>query len=282
MREKIAAFFTSKYKLITVIIFCILLMIASLFTDRLATPLKAVVSTVVVPIQKGINYLGLITNDKYVSFEDNKKLREENENLKSRLDDLTEENNRLKQDTYELSRLRDLYQLDGMYDSYKKTAARIIGTNSDNWFTTFTVNKGSNDGIEKNMNVVAGQGLVGLVTEVGSNYCVVRSVIEDGSYVSGQLIDSGDKCIISGDIKLMDKGIIKCSGFNSSVEVKDGDKIVTSNISDKYLPGILIGYAKDVKMDSNNLTQSGYIIPVVDFAHLQEVLIITDKKKSGD
>lgn len=126
MREKIAAFFTSKYKLITVIIFCILLMIASLFTDRLATPLKAVVSTVVVPIQKGINYLGLITNDKYVSFEDNKKLREENENLKSRLDDLTEENNRLKQDTYELSRLRDLYQLDGMYDSYKRQLQGLL------------------------------------------------------------------------------------------------------------------------------------------------------------
>jgi rod shape-determining protein MreC len=56
---------------------------------------------------------------------------------------------------------------------------------------------------------------------------------------------------------------------------------VTSNISDKYLPGILIGYTKDVTLDANNLTQSGYLVPAVDFEHLQEVLIITDLKDSG-
>ena len=59
-----------------------------------------------------------------------------------------------------------------------------------------------------------------------------------------------------------------------------GDKIVTSNISDKYLPGILIGYTKDVTADANNLTQAGYLVPAVDFGHLQEVLIITQKKNS--
>mgnify|MGYP003489934048 CR=1 FL=1 len=62
------------------------------------------------------------------------------------------------------------------------------------------------------------------------------------------------------------------------LKVRNGDKIVTSNISDKYLQGILIGYAKDVTADSNNLTQSGYLVPAVDFNNLQEVLIITEMK----
>ena len=64
--------------------------------------------------------------------------------------------------------------------------------------------------------------------------------------------------------------------------MKDGDQIVTSNISSKFLPGILIGYAADVTMDSEHLTQSGYLIPVVDFDNLQEVLIITQLKDTGE
>ena len=62
-------------------------------------------------------------------------------------------------------------------------------------------------------------------------------------------------------------------------QVQAGDQIVTSYISDKYLQGILIGYIKDVSVDSNNLTKSGTITPVVDFEHIQEVLVILDKKE---
>ena len=54
--------------------------------------------------------------------------------------------------------------------------------------------------------------------------------------------------------------------------------IVTSNVSKKFLAGILIGYAKDVKTDANNLTKSGYVVPAVDFKHIQKVLVITEKK----
>ena len=54
--------------------------------------------------------------------------------------------------------------------------------------------------------------------------------------------------------------------------------MVTSNISSKYVEGLLIGYVKEVTTDPNSLTKSGYLIPVVDFEHLQEVLVILDKK----
>ena len=60
-----------------------------------------------------------------------------------------------------------------------------------------------------------------------------------------------------------------------------GEQLVTSNISDKYLEGILIGYISSIKRDSNNLTYSGTVTPAVDFKHLQEVLVILDKKQSA-
>lgn len=94
------------------------------------------------------------------------------------------------------------------------------------------------------MNVIAGGGLVGIITEVGKNYSVVKSIIEDGSYVSGQLIDTGDVCTIRGDIELMDQGLIHIQYFKNGITIRNGDKIVTSNISGKYLPGILIGYTR--------------------------------------
>ena len=281
MKRKLSEFFTSKYILIAVVVLCVLVMGISFFTDKLSAPFRNAVSSVVMPIQKGMNYIGLWTNDKYSQLQEVKRLLEENDELRSTVDSLTEENNRLKQDTYELERLRQLYELDAQYEEYPKVGARIIGTSSDNWYSTFTINKGSEEGLKVDMNVVASGGLVGIISSVDSHSATVRTIIEDGSFVSGQLIDTGDKCTVEGDIKLMDSGLISVKYFNSSVNVRNGDKIVTSNISDKYLSGILIGYTKDVSLDANNLTQSGYLIPAVDFEHLQEVLIITELKDSG-
>ena len=281
MKRKLSEFFTSKYILIAVVVLCVLVMGISFFTDKLSAPFRNAVSSVVMPIQKGMNYIGLWTNDKYSQLQEVKRLLEENDELRSTVDSLTEENNRLKQDTYELERLRQLYELDAQYEEYPKVGARIIGTSSDNWYSTFTINKGSEEGLMGDMNVVASGGLVGIISSVDSHSATVKTIIEDGSFVSGQLIDTGDKCTVEGDIKLMDSGLISVKYFNSSVNVRNGDKIVTSNISDKYLSGILIGYTKDVSLDVNNLTQSGYLIPAVDFGHLQEVLIITELKDSG-
>ena len=278
MRKKLSSFMNSKYILIAVTVLCLLFIGTSFFTDMLVAPLRSAVSTVVIPLQKGMNYIGLWVADKYDTLQELNTVLDENRKLQNQVADLTEENNQLKQDSYELDRLRQLYKLDEKYPGYEKVAARVIGTTSDNWYSTFTIDKGSDDGIEKDMNVIAGGGLVGIITDVGSNYATVKTVIEDGSYVSAMLIDTGDICTVKGDIELMDSGLIHLQYFKSGVTVRNGDKIVTSNISDRYLPGILIGYAKDVTTDANNLTQSGYLLPAVDFEHLQEVLIIIQKK----
>mgnify|MGYP002561894019 FL=1 len=181
MKKKFSEIFTSKFILILVTGLCVIFIAISFFTNKLVTPLKNVVSAVVVPLQKGMNYMGLWATDGYDRLQEVNRLLDENEKLNEQVDNLTEENNRLKQDTYELDRLRELYELDAKYTEYPKTGARIIGTSSDNWFSTFTIDKGSDDGLETDMNVIAGGGLVGIITEVGKNYSVVKSIIEDGS-----------------------------------------------------------------------------------------------------
>ena len=278
MKKKVSSYVTSRYILIALTAICLIFISTSFFTDKLVAPLRDAVSMVVVPLQKGMNNLGLWTYDKYTTLQEISVVLDENKELKSKVDDLTEENNQLRQDTYELSRLRELYELDEKYPGYTKVGARIIEVTTDNWSKAFKVDKGSDDGIKKDMNVIAGGGLVGIVADVGKNYSIIKTVVEDNNSVSGMLIDTNDTCIVEGEIDLSDSGLIKLTHFKSDITVRDGDKIVTSNISDKYLQGILIGYAKDVEPDSNNLTQSGYLVPAVDFNNLQEVLIITEMK----
>lgn len=207
---------------------------------------------------------------------------EENESLKEEVARLTEENNRLQANQFELARLRDLYELDQEYMNYEKIGARIIAKDSGDWFQVFRINKGSADGVEVDDNVIAGGGLVGIVTDVGANYATVRSIIDDSSRVSAMALQSGDNCIVAGDLTLFEEGRLRITNITRDGDVKNGDPIVTSNISSKFLPGILIGYAADITVDSERLTKSGYLIPVADFDNLQEVLIITDTKETGN
>ena len=105
-------------------------------------------------------------------------------------------------------------------------------------------------------------------------------MISDDSNVSGMTLATEDNLIVSGDLKEMADGcIVFTKLIDSQNKVVVGDKVVTSNISDKYLPNILIGYISEIKKDSNNLTKSGLLIPVVDFEHLSEVLVIMDMKE---
>ncbi len=128
------------------------------------------------------------------------------------------------------------------------------------------------------MNVVAGGGLVGIVTDVGANYATVRSIIDDSSRVSGMAMQSGNSCIVAGDLTLFKEGRLRITNVLKESDVKDGDKIVTSNISSVFLPGILVGYASGITNDTNNVTKSGYLIPAAKFDSLQEVLVITKLK----
>ena len=272
----------TRYFLIGLSIFCICMIGITSLKGSLLNPLRSAVGYVLVPIQSGVNAVGGSIYEEATNIRELKTALEENERLQARVDELTEENTRLRAEQLELERLRNLYELDTQYMQYNKVGARIIAKDTGSWFSVFRIDKGSADGIKENMNVIAGGGLVGIITDVGANYATVRSIIDDSSEVSAMAQQSGDTCIVSGDLKLFNEGRLNLGYMEKDDDVKDGDMIVTSNISGKFLPGILIGYATDITVDySDNLTKSGYVIPVAQFDRLQEVLVITDLKDAG-
>mgnify|MGYP002528309086 FL=1 len=272
MKKKNQMSHTNRYILLGLSIFCVLMMVLSSFSDKVGGPFKTVANVTVIPLQQGMNQIGGWMGDMKDNFSTMKQLKSENKKLREQVDALTTENNYLQEERYEFERLQELYKLDQNYAEYEKTAA-------GNWFGTFTIDKGSKDGIEVNMNVLAGSGLVGIVTDVGPTWAKVRSIIDDSSNISAMAISTSDTCIVSGDMALMGTGQIAFSQMeNNDNVVAVGDQIVTSYISDKYLQGILIGSVSEVNVDSNNLTRSGYITPAVDFKNIQEVLVITTTK----
>ena len=268
----------AKYIFIVLTVICSVLIVLSSIETRAFDPIRSAVGYVLVPIQDGVNRAGSAISSRLTEFQELKEVRSENEELRAQIASLSEENSRLKSETEELTRLRELYSLDTQYMQYPKVAARVIAKDSNKWFQVFRIDKGSEDGIEVDMNVLAGGGLVGIVTEVGANYATVRSIIDDESSVSAMSQHSSDGCFVQGDLELYEEGLLRITDIERDANLSDGDAIVTSNISSKYLPGILIGYASDITVDSQQLTKSGYLIPQGQFTNLQELLVITMTK----
>ncbi|WP_022767136.1 rod shape-determining protein MreC [Butyrivibrio sp. NC2007] len=274
----------SKYLLFILTIVCVGMIIITFNTSLFTGPLNSFAGVFVVPFQKGMTTVGTFLRDTTDKLSSITKLLDENQELKAQIDELTIANTNLEQEKYELTELRNLYELDALYENYQKTGARIIAKDAGNWYHSFVIDKGSDDGIMIDMNVIAGGGLVGRVIDVGPDWAKVQSIIADNAAVSGMVLSSSDNLIVSGDLELYKQGFVSFSKLvDEADKVSVGDKVVTSNISDKYLPGILIGYISTIDDDSNNLTKSGRITPAVDFEHMNEVLVLLDQKKNiGD
>jgi len=283
MNNKSKLPFPPKYLLLVLTLICLGAMFVAFSSKSSPAPVKNVVGYVIVPMQKGINKLGRWFGDKSFEFKTLKQVEKENKKLQEQIDALEIENSQLLQDRYELDRLRKLYELDEKYAGYEKVAARVIAKDSGNWFSTFTIDKGTKNGIKVDMNVIAGSGLVGRVVETGSNWAKVRTIIDDSSNVSAMVLSTQDLCIVKGNLELMSENIIEFGKMvDSDNNVTVGEQIVTSNVSGKYLEGILIGYITEIKEDSNKLTKSGYVSPAVDFEHISEVLVIKNLKEQPE
>ena len=238
-----------KYILAVLSILCLAGIGFSLFKGASVPTAGTIINSLMAPMQEGINSIARRKHKTAELQSQNEVLNDEVEKLQAKLTSM--ENN-----LSDYEDLLKLLELSEKYPSYEMTGARIIGKDAGNWYDTFTINKGSSDGIEKDMNVVADNGLVGIVTQVNAHSSVVRSIIDDTSNVSGMISKNRDICIVNGDLTLMDSGMLNVELITKDSTVVKGDEVVTSYISNKYLPGLLIGYISEVTEDDSELTLS--------------------------
>jgi rod shape-determining protein mreC len=278
-KNKIKIKIVPRYLFIAMIVICLVLLVVSYrFSDSLG-PVKSVAGNVITPMQVGINRIGSFFTSKLDYLKKVDDLIAKNKELTDKLNEVSYENKLLLQGKYELDNFRKLYNLDQTYADYPKVAARVISKDTNNWYSKFKIDKGSDDGIKPGMNVMAGNGLVGIITKTGKNYADVRSIIDDSSNVRGMFLDNSETCTVKGNLKLLDEGHIEVTDIKKGSSIQDGYEVVTSYTSQEYHPGILIGYVSGIKVDPSNMTESGYLTPAVDFSKLDMVLIITREKE---
>ncbi len=254
----------------------------SVFRSDSVSGVQSVAKSVLMPMQEGINKAGSAIVDVVTNVETLRKAQEENKALKEQVMQLQQEISLMQQDKYEIDEYRELFALSNQYEDYEMTGANVIAKDSGNWFHSFIIDKGTNDGLAVDMAVLAQGGLAGIITSVGPSSSRVMSIIDDDSNITAMSMSTKERCMISGDLELYEDGRMRIMYVEKDASISEGDKIVTSNISTKYLPGLMIGYVDKIETDANNMTKSGTIIPYVDFSHLDTVLVITTLKNNGD
>jgi len=206
-------------------------------------------------------------------------LLEENELLRTQLSVALAENTRLRQAAIEAEGIRELVNIRSRYPDHPTIGAHVVSSVSNNWFDAFTIDRGSSDGIERNMPVLAAPGgLVGRVVFSGNNHSRVVSFlnVSEGAAVSVRTIRTGEAGVVRGDINLMRYGLARMDYIDLNAQITIGDELVTSHLSDIFPPGISVGTVQEVRMDASGLFQYAVVSPSVDFSNIPMVLVITE------
>ena len=267
-----------RYVLWLVVLLCLIFIGVSLKNNGEKLSIQNGISSLILPMEKGLNSVGQWFGEQKEHNRSLNELSAENEELKQQIEQLNTKISSMENNLSELEALRELLKMKELDPDYDMVGARVISKNAGNWFHSFTIDKGSNDGIKKDMNVIYDNGLVGIVTDVAANSATVRAIIDDTSSVSGMLSKSNELCIVNGDLQLYQEGLLDVEMISKDAQVAAGDEVVTSYISDKYLPGLVIGYISNVSMDSSNLSQNAEITPKVSFDNITNVMVITQLK----
>jgi len=270
-----------KHIFLILVIICLMLLILSSISSTVNNVVRQGINTILMPMQKGLNSVGSYVSDKAENMTELQTVKDKNEQLIEEVAFLREQNAKYQLQSSELKKYQELLEMKDQYPEFNTIGAHVIGENSSNWNKTVLIDRGSNDGIEVDMNVISQGGLVGVVTAVTANSSTVRTIMDHDCQVGAMALLTEETCVVRGSLELYEEERLLLQKVDKNSEIKEDYKIVTSTKSSIYQPGILIGYATDLTMDANSLTKSGYLIPVVDFTHLDSVLVITDLKETG-
>lgn len=178
----------------------------------------------------------------------------------------------LRESQAEVERLRQILQYQNVTNSqYQLEAARVIARAPNNWYKSLTVDKGQKDGIALNMPVITPDGLVGKIINVSSNSAQVLLITDREMAVGAILQQTREN---RGIVEGVGDGQLRMINIPYYSQVQDGERVITSGLSQIYPPGIQLGTVSGVQKEANGLVLSAYVVSGVNFDRLEEVLII--------
>ena len=227
------------------------------------TPVQKFLGGVVDYVGKGAEFVFSIGN-----------LNEENTKLKEQISVLNSEAREINEIKSENERLRAMLSLKQKSTDKVMVSANIISGDVDNWFSMFTLDCGSSDGISLNDTVITNDGLVGYIYEVGYNWSKVKTILDPTGSVSSQIERIQADGICNGDITLKNSFSLKMSYLTLSAAVVIGDDVVTSGLGGLYPKGIHVGKISEIQKASDGMSQIATIKTSVKFDEIEEVFVI--------
>ena len=268
-------FFSTKVKvvlLIAVLLAVILIVVNSLTGLNLPGLL---VQGVLTPIRSGASALTGQAERFYDYMFEYESLVAENEALKEELANIQDDARKSESIARENERLRELLELKDAHEDYELVDAYIISWSSNDWTSTFTLNRGANVGIEAGMCAITANGeLVGLVSEVGSNYAVVKSVLDSSLEISATISSSGHNGMVQGGYSTGLEGLLRMDYLPSSATIRNRDQVVTAG-STIYPRDLILGYVVDAGFDDTGVAKYALLEPATDIRSLEQVFIVT-------
>ena len=266
-----------RVKIFLKIIFIIAIFILINYTNgnsRKVTIFENVVANLISLPQRFIVNAKNYTSENNEYFSNVERLQKENEELTQELKEINEKLLNYENLQAENELLKKHIKLANLYPDYSIIVADIITASTSNWEYTYTINRGSKDGIEPNMAVIAESGLVGYIESVTSNTAKVVSILDAGNAVSARVTRTRDTVISKGSLSLAEKRQMRITNIPIGVSLIEGDKIETSGLGGIYPKGILIGKVRSFEQKSNPVENEAIIESYVDFDKLETVAVI--------
>ena len=264
--------------LIAAILLALVTAVVSTLLGGVADPLSNVVQFLTTPARNGFNAVINWTEERYNDAFEREQLKQENEELKQRLAEREEKEREYEAALQETGRLRNVLELRPKERSFDELeSAMVTARSASNWASTLTLSKGSAQGVAVDDCVVDEYwNLVGVVAEVGENWCTVRTLIDANIEMGGQLVRTGGAAILEGDLALMGEGKLKLSYLPENSQLMSGDLVITSGRGGVYPSGLVAGHVEEVRTDASGMTEYAVIVPETDLDNLQQVLVIKD------
>ena len=262
----------------------VILVVAALLTAALAvlsgitntTVVDLVVQGVMAPFRAAGTALTTQAEKYYSYMFRYEALEAENALLKEQIAEMEDVARQADSVSRENERLRNLLELQAAHEDYEFVDAYIIAWSSTDWENTFTINRGTAAGIDVNMCAVTANGeVVGLVTEVGLNYAVVKTVLDSTLEISATLAESGYNGMVSGGYVDGHETLLKMDYLPSSSIIRNKDQVVTSG-STVYPRGLILGYVVDAGFEDTGVAKYALLDPAAEISSLEQVFIITE------
>jgi len=235
------------------------------FVQTLMGPLRSLATNATNAVERIYNYA--------FHYED---LEAENTVLQEKIASLEEAVRSVDTLQRENERLRELLNIADEHEDYRFLAANIITWDSSNWKSTFTVNKGTDKGLAVGMCAVTEFGqVIGLVTDVGTNWATVTTVLDSSMEISASISSSGHTGVVEGSYRTGELGSLRLSYLPTDAVLKNGDQVVTTG-STLYPKDLIIGYVKDAGLDVTGMSKYAVLDAAVNFEGLEQVFLITE------